>query len=289
MAELCSDNMSWPKTPSSVPILSIFIALHLVILPYLCSDCPYSVYFNTDRERVVPEDEVDLLLPGDHAEVQIEESDLAVLVLTAAREQDYLRRTLLSLFRELTIGGARHQVYLCSAEVEQPELESIASMASIPGLVVMQPCQEHICQEFEKEEREQKYIHDFVVCHQEVEDYLGSQVKYLLVIEDDVMLMPSFFSTLSSILTFYTAKMASSPWLDLKLYLTPRLRGYAWDTEPMIELLATSGLISILSELILRQAGLRMPRNGPARHLLLYSLVLVTLLAISRQQITPVL
>ena len=76
----------------------------------------------------MPEDELDLLLPNDHAEVLREDRYLAVLVLTAAREQDYLSRTLLSLFRELSVGGARHQVYLCSAEVEQPELDSIVSI-----------------------------------------------------------------------------------------------------------------------------------------------------------------
>ena len=59
--------------------------------------------------------------------------------------------------------------------------------------------------------------------------------------------------------------------------------GYAWDCEILLELLATSGLIT----LILHSAAFRIFQMGKHSHrtirlLLLFSLVLITLLTISR-------
>ena len=58
-----------------------------------------------------------------------------------------------------------------------------------------------------------------------MEQQLGSDVDHLLWLEDDVILMENFFSTLSSILAHQRDRLTSVPWLDLKLYLNPRLRG----------------------------------------------------------------
>ena len=66
---------------------------------------------------------------------------------------------------------------------------------------------------------------DFILCHDELEKMLGDDVDLLLWFEDDVVLMENFFSTITSILTHQTARLARAPWLDIKLYLKPSLRG----------------------------------------------------------------
>ena len=54
---------------------------------------------------------------------------------------------------------------------------------------------------------------------------MGDNADLILWFEDDVVLMDKFFSTLTSILTHHTARLARDPWLDIKLYLIPGLRG----------------------------------------------------------------
>ena len=81
------------------------------------------------------------------------------------------------------------------------------------------------CQNYKQRIKEQKIVQDFIICHDEVEQQLDSDVDHLLWLEDDVILMENFFSTLSSILAYHRDKLTTVPWLDLKLYLNPRLRG----------------------------------------------------------------
>ena len=69
------------------------------------------------------------------------------------------------------------------------------------------------------------------------------------------------------------------PWLDIKLYLTPRLRGFAWDTLPLTELLATSGLLATCLEVLTMPWR---PARG-ARLVLAWLLAIPLLLAVSRQ------
>ena len=54
---------------------------------------------------------------------------------------------------------------------------------------------------------------------------MGDKVDLILWFEDDVVLMDKFFPSLTSILTHHTARLARQPWLDIKLYLIPALRG----------------------------------------------------------------
>ena len=166
--------MSWAGLSNYVPILSIFLALHLVILPYLCSDLPFSLYFKQNLERKGPEDDLDLVMTEVHTQLHKVRSDLAILVLTAPREQEYLNRTMLSLYKELATASESHQVYICTAEPEHAEL---GRMPWIPGVTLLLPCVENSCSIFKEEEREQKIIHDFTVCHDEVEEHLGSEFE----------------------------------------------------------------------------------------------------------------
>ena len=267
----------------SVTLLCLFLALHILVLPYLCSNLPFSLYFNPELHRELPDDNIDLTVPEGVAEEPRDESIIAVLLLTSPRDQGYLSRTMLALYKELTISPFRHKVYTCTADTDHAELMDM--MNNIPGMVVMQPCTQSYCAQFTSEQKEQKYIHDFTVCHKEVEEDLEGNVELILVMEDDVMVMPNIFSTLSSTLNYNIRRLTTAPWLDIKLYKPPRLRGYAWDTEPLIELLATSWLLALLLDLVLTRARIRIPKNYLHRYLILYCMVIVTLLTISRQHV----
>ena len=66
---------------------------------------------------------------------------------------------------------------------------------------------------------------DFILCHDELEKMMGDSADLILWFEDDVVLMDKFFPTLTSIMTHNTARLSRDPWLDIKLYLIPGLRG----------------------------------------------------------------
>ena len=117
--------MAWAGLSAYVPILSIFIVLHLVILPYLCSDLPFSLYFKQNLEGEWTADDLELVTTEGHAQLPKVKSDLAILVLTAARDQGYLNRTLLSLYKELSTASESHQVYICLTEAVHAELGGI--------------------------------------------------------------------------------------------------------------------------------------------------------------------
>ena len=54
---------------------------------------------------------------------------------------------------------------------------------------------------------------------------MGDKVDLILWFEDDVVLMDKFFPSLASILTHHRGRLGRGPWLDIKLYLIPALRG----------------------------------------------------------------
>ena len=66
---------------------------------------------------------------------------------------------------------------------------------------------------------------DFLLCQEELEKMMGDDVELLLWLEDDVVLMDNFFPSLTSILSHHRARLDRAPWLDIKLYLIPGLRG----------------------------------------------------------------
>ena len=76
-----------------------------------------------------------------------------------------------------------------------------------------------------KKRAERKHNNDFLICHDAVEKEIGSNVQTILWLEDDVVLMDNFFSTLYSLLNFRRSRLQSEAWLDIKLYALPRLRG----------------------------------------------------------------
>ena len=76
-----------------------------------------------------------------------------------------------------------------------------------------------------KKRAERKHNNDFLICHDAVEKEIGSNVQTILWLEDDVVLMDNFFSTINSILEFRRTRLRSSTWLDIKLYNFPKWRG----------------------------------------------------------------
>ena len=118
---------------------------------------------------------------------------------------------------------------------------------------------------------------------------MGDDVELLLWFEDDVVLMENFFPTLTSILTHHTGRLARAPWLDIKLYLIPGLRGYAWDPQPLLELISTTALITMILHPTFRifLFTLDRRRSWLARLIVLFILVLLTLESISRYHLCP--
>ena len=135
-----------------------------------------------------------------------------------------------------------------------------------------------------QDNKEKKYVADFLVCHDSIQSHIedsGLKPDYFLWLEDDIILMENFFYTLHSALRFQMEKLSTKPWLDIKLYLMPRLRGYGWDAIPILELVSTSALISILLELFIS----RKLKIVASRYFVFLILVHLTLLAISRYYI----
>ena len=88
----------------------------------------------------------------------------------------------------------------------------------------MEPCKNEKCKS--NLPQNEKYIHDFILCYNQLERHLQtkSNTKYILVFEDDVILQKSFFYTLYANVMLHRRELSQNPWLDIKLYLNPRLR-----------------------------------------------------------------
>ena len=104
-----------------LPIVILFSVLHLTVLPYLCSDLAFSVYFRGNTNNT--EDESLVISRGDEKR---EESGMRIVIQTSKRRGDYMRRTILSVRRELSLARDSHQLYVCTADrkdlTEIPEM-----------------------------------------------------------------------------------------------------------------------------------------------------------------------
>ena len=116
-----------------LPLLIIFSALHLTIIPYLCSDLAFSVYFTgngtTDSTPLAG-----LVSPEEEERV---ESRMRIVILTSEREGgvSYRLSTILSVEREISRARETyHQIFVCSADR--------GDLADIPhtNLSLLQPC-----------------------------------------------------------------------------------------------------------------------------------------------------
>ena len=248
------------------PKCIVFVALLHILLPLLCRNLPFSFYFhfdpssagdeNSEEERafdqlaIIARSEKKLAniarskekLAKIASEGEQQQNPLAVLVLTAKRRGvSYLGRSLLALHKEVHRDAVDHQhlVFVCTGEVALdlrelpfPFLQPNTSLPYLPP-------------------GDQKAKRDLVFCSNQLEKMLPKSVEHILILEEDAVLMEDFFSTLLTWMSFHSERLQSEPWLDIKLYLNPRLRGWAWDPLPLVELLASTSLLTWISHNIL--------------------------------------
>ena len=126
---------------------------------------------------------------------------------------------------------------------------------------------------------------DFVFCADRMDEMLPKHVEHILILEDDALVMQGIFDTLSAWMTFHQERLEAEPWLDIKLYLNPRLRGWAWDQHPLVELLSSTTLLSVVLHVIL--ASLQNQKTGRANAwvslVILWFAILAALLLMGRQ------
>ena len=83
--------------------LMAFLILHFIILPHLCSDLPFSIYFNNlqiEKKRQAMEK----LLPigfNNKLNSGHDHSETVLLVMTVTREKNYLNQTLTSILNNV--------------------------------------------------------------------------------------------------------------------------------------------------------------------------------------------
>ena len=117
-----------------LPIVILFSVLHLTILPYLCSDLAFSVYFRGNTNNA--EDESLVSSPG--GDRRKGESRLRIVIQTSERRGDYMMRTILSVRRELSLARDSHQLYVCTAD-----RKDFTEIPEMPELTVVQPCKQN--------------------------------------------------------------------------------------------------------------------------------------------------
>jgi hypothetical protein len=105
--------------------------------------------------------------------------------------------------------------------------------------------------------RRQKEKSDFIGCVTRMLAEYPPVSDLLLVLEDDALIVEDFFTILSSILEFHLHSYMLDEWLDIKLYTPPKWSGFGLDFLPLLDLIASSGLIAMLyifsAKLISRQ------------------------------------
>ena len=251
-------------------IISLFVCAHLILLPQMCSNLPYSIYYQpkSGSSKVVPKKYTEI----SKMKNKTFSEDLIIVVLTSSkRKESYLHQTLSSLHLEQSKATGSFHLIVCSADSVKASFEENLNFTWIL------PCLDGKCDN-SMNKRGNKHIEDFLLCHEAVRSKYNPQ--YELWLEDDVTLMEDFFSTFKSIMAFRKAILSSTAWLDVKLYKTPRLRGYAWDLQPLTELISMALLFSVVINQILYI--LWSSKKASARILTLFICILITLKAISR-------
>jgi hypothetical protein len=77
------------------------------------------------------------------------------------------------------------------------------------------------------------------------------QARHILILEDDAVIKDDFFTRLRFLLELIERQhYGAATWLDLKLYSQPRLQGFAWDAQPLIELIAYSAIFGWIMEVL---------------------------------------
>ena len=274
--------------PLPINLLLFLAAFHLLLLPLLCRRLPYSAYFNPSlstskardggREETAALEQLAILAGWEEEAQQQYSRQLAVLVLTASRQGvSYLGRSLLALHREMEATKPQPLVFVCTGEAGMDKEYS----RRLP-FHLMQP-NKSLPANLSPGNRKAK--RDFVFCADRMDEMLPKDVKHILILEDDTLMMEGFFSTLSAWMTFHQERLEAEPWFDIKLYLNPRLRGWALDQLPLVELLSSTSLLSLFLHAIL--VGLQNQETGRPKAwvslVILWLAILAALLLVGRQ------
>ena len=127
------------KSVSGVEILQIlacFLVLHTIILPSMCSNMVYSIYFRQEDQSNISDDHVEVVQGYPDLEDKLE-SEIVIVIMTTNGRKTYRQRTLMSVYREVSLMPERYQIYLCTGDSEGLDEEEIPS---IPNLTILQPC-----------------------------------------------------------------------------------------------------------------------------------------------------
>ena len=109
---------------SLLPILTLFLVLHSVILPYLCSNMEYSYYFQEEKNLHLFEELEELELNVENEKLHAsdnsakDQSSMVIVILTAPRARDtsYFHQTLGSVLEQVEAATQNHKVYVCSGD-----------------------------------------------------------------------------------------------------------------------------------------------------------------------------
>ena len=255
---------------------SLLLLLHLLLLPHLCRNLPYCSYHQppstppsaTSLEEAVEEELRQIARSGSP---EGGGSWVAVVVLTRSRRgASYLGRSLAALHRQVVGEEEQPRVLLCSGEPGERVGSTWPFLTLRPNTTSTQPPGNRRAKE------------DLASCVALADQALAPEVTHVLVLEDDVEVMEGLFPTLAAWMTYHRGTLAA-PWLDIKLYASPRLRGWAWDPAPLVELLATSALLAGLVEGLVVVGGRTTIRR--ARVVVVWAGCLAALLVAGRQHV----
>ena len=109
---------------SLLPILTLFLVLHAVVLPYLCSNMEYSYYFQEEKNLHLFKELEELELSVENEKFHAsdtsakDQSSMVIVILTAPRARDtsYFHQTLGSVLEQVEAARQNHKVYVCSGE-----------------------------------------------------------------------------------------------------------------------------------------------------------------------------
>ena len=99
-----------------LPTVVLFVILHTLVLPYLCSNMAFSFYFQEDTTNHTDNRQI---LNFNNIGPAKTESTMAIVILTAPRARDtsYFHQTLGSVLEQVAAARQNHQVYVCSGEL----------------------------------------------------------------------------------------------------------------------------------------------------------------------------
>ena len=127
------------KLENLIPTVALFIVLHTIVLPYLCSNMAFSYYFQEDSTNHTDDRQI-LMFNNSNSDHIKDQSSMVIVIQTAprAREENYFLQTLVSVLEQVSIARESHQVYVCSGE--HKFISVLVTTCSCPSRRCRWPC-----------------------------------------------------------------------------------------------------------------------------------------------------